>query len=241
MVIHLKGIVLKCIKYGETSLICTLYTDKHGIQQYIINGVRRAKAKTKINLFRPMSILELVVIHKPNKAINRIKEAKFSVIYGSIPFHLVKGSIGLFMIEVAQKSIKEEEENPDLFHFLLQSFQLLDQTSAPLKNFPIYFLIHLSSYLGFLPDFRNTVPPFFFDLKEGQFATNRPSHNYFLASDLSEHLLFFLDQQINEALNLSIPKKDRQQLLNRLIDYYRLHVEGFLSLNSPGILNEVLG
>ena len=42
-----KGIVLGHVKYGESSLIIHVYTEKFGIQSYIENGVRKAKAKQK--------------------------------------------------------------------------------------------------------------------------------------------------------------------------------------------------
>ncbi len=34
-----KGIVLRTVKYGETSVIVTIFTELFGIQSYIVNGV----------------------------------------------------------------------------------------------------------------------------------------------------------------------------------------------------------
>jgi DNA repair protein RecO (recombination protein O) len=38
-----KGIVLRNIKYGETSLVVNIFTELFGIQTYLVNGVRSSK------------------------------------------------------------------------------------------------------------------------------------------------------------------------------------------------------
>jgi len=40
------GIVLRNIKYGETSVVVTIFTELFGVQSYLINGVRVASTKT---------------------------------------------------------------------------------------------------------------------------------------------------------------------------------------------------
>ncbi|MBL7720826.1 MAG: recombination protein O N-terminal domain-containing protein, partial [Chitinophagaceae bacterium] len=60
-----KGIVLRTVKYGETSVIVTLFTELFGIQSYLVNGVRASSKKGtgKANMFQPAAILDLVVYH----------------------------------------------------------------------------------------------------------------------------------------------------------------------------------
>ena len=71
-----KGIVLKTVKYGETSLIVTAYTELFGIQSYLVNGVRSSSRKGpgKANLFQPAAILDLLVTHNELKNLQRIRE-----------------------------------------------------------------------------------------------------------------------------------------------------------------------
>ena len=71
-----KGIVLKTVKYGETSLIGTLYTELFGVQSYMINGVRTSSRKGpgKANMFQPAAILDLVVYHNEMRQLQRIRE-----------------------------------------------------------------------------------------------------------------------------------------------------------------------
>ena len=46
-----RGIVLHVTDYAETSLVVKIYTEDFGLQSYLINGVRKQKAKFKSNLF----------------------------------------------------------------------------------------------------------------------------------------------------------------------------------------------
>ena len=82
MVHNTKGIVLRVVKYGETSVIVTIYTELFGIQSYIVNGVRTTSKKgaSKASLFQPAAILDLIVYHNELKNLQRIKESRWSAL-----------------------------------------------------------------------------------------------------------------------------------------------------------------
>ena len=69
MIHKTKGIVIRVVKYGETSVIVSIYTELFGIQSYIVNGVRTSskKASGKASQFQPAAILDLVVYHNELK------------------------------------------------------------------------------------------------------------------------------------------------------------------------------
>ena len=54
-----KAIVLKTIKYGDTSLIIHVFTKEHGKIAFIVKGARKVKTKIKANIIQPLSILEI--------------------------------------------------------------------------------------------------------------------------------------------------------------------------------------
>ena len=60
MIHKTKGIVLRAVKYGETSLVVTIFTELFGLQSYLVNGVRTPtkKGTAKANLFQPAAMLE---------------------------------------------------------------------------------------------------------------------------------------------------------------------------------------
>jgi DNA repair protein RecO (recombination protein O) len=113
-----KAIVLRTVKYGETSLVATLYTELFGVQAYLINGVRTdKKSGTKANLFQPGTLLDTIVYHHPSKNLQRIKEVRIATIYQSIHRQIIKNAIAIYVVELISKTITEPECNPELYHF----------------------------------------------------------------------------------------------------------------------------
>lgn len=235
MLIKTRGILFKALKYSETSLILDVYTEEKGLQKYIISGVRSKGAKMKMGILQPTSLLDLVAYYRENKPINRIKEIKAAYIYQHLPFDVLKGTIGLFMVELAQKTIKEEETNYALFSFLFQQFQALDQLATIPSNFHLFYLLQLTTYLGFAPTANWSATRPFFDMKEGRFVEEEPLHQYAPNRVISEQIGLLLNGQVPV-----LTRKQRQTLLEVLIDFYRLHVENFTGLNTHAVLKEVL-
>jgi DNA repair protein RecO (recombination protein O) len=58
-----KGIVLRTIQYGETSVITSIYTELFGLQSYIVKGVRKASKKKQpaALYFQPGAMLDMEV------------------------------------------------------------------------------------------------------------------------------------------------------------------------------------
>ena len=235
MLIKTRGIILKAFKYSETSLILDIYTEEKGLQKYIISGVRSKGTKQKTGILQPTSLVEMVAYYRENKPMNRIKELKPAHIYRSLPFELLKGTIGLFMVELAQKTIKEEEANPALFQFLFQQFVALDEAATMPSNFHLWFMLRLAKYLGFAPSGQWSSDTPYFDMKEGHFSAEDPVHQYAPSPAISQQIGILLKQQPP-----SITRQERQALLELLIVYYRLHIENFPGLNTHAVLKEVL-
>lgn len=242
MLLTTKGIVLKTFKYSETSVIAKVYTEQWGIQSYLLSGVRKKKSKSKMALLQPLSLLELVVYYQENKSIKRVKEMRLAYTFERVPFEIITSSLAIFITEILYKTLKEEENNPTQFQFLWQTIINLDTTKSPLRNYPISFLLQLSQYLGFFPNqnfFRTERP--IFDLKEGHFTHRIPEHDYFIPLPLSEQLATLLDLTLVERLQVVITRKNRQYLLQALLDYYKFHVEGCKDIRSIKVLTSVLG
>ena len=168
-----KGIVLRAVKYGETSLIVTMFTELFGLQSYLVNGVRTStkKGSGKANLFQPTAILDLVVYHNELKHLNRIKEFKWSYLYQHIFSDVPKNAVALFMIELLTKCLKQPEANPELFEFCEDAFIHLDEsTGSVMANFPLFFALHLPVFFGFRISDEYSDKNSIVDLQEGMFV-----------------------------------------------------------------------
>ncbi len=240
MIIKTRGIIFRTVKYSETSYIADIYTEEKGLRSYIISGVRKKKATVSQSLLQVMSLVDLVAYERKGKDINRIKEIRPAYIFQEIPFSIYKSAVGLFLIELCSKSVKEAGANPELFAYIFNSFQFLDQSPDSISRIPLVFMTELSGFLGFQPRENYSKAAPFFDLKEGLY-TNVPSHgSLFLDENLSEKFFRLTKSSLSLSHELELSKKDRKVLLEKLISYYQLHVEGLKGLNAHKILEEVL-
>lgn len=239
-----KGIVLRAVKYGETSLIVSIYTELFGLQSYLVNGIRVATKKGggRANHFQPATMLDLVVYHNDLKNLQRIKEFQWGFMYQHILFDVIKNSVALFMIELLQKTIKEPESNSDLFHFIEDALIHLDESEAAVvANFPLFFAAHLTNFFGFRisDEFgeRNTI----LDLQEGAFISERPLHPYLLEEPYSQLVSQLLQtQQPHELKEIRINQEKRRILMQAYQLFYALHVPDFGSMKTLPVLKEVL-
>lgn len=224
-----RGIVINFIKYKESSIITKIYTEKFGLQTYIENGVRSSKGKNKIALFQPLTLLDLVVYHNHKKEIHRISEIKCSTSFRSIPYEIKKSCCALFLNEVLNKSLKEASENVALFGFLQDAILYLDIHDEHIENFHLYFLLNYCFYLGFAPENGKEIFDQFF------------SFSYQIPHDLET--INFIDQIINQDFghSLIINRGQRNQVLEVILAFYRLHVEEFGEIRSLAVLKDVLG
>ena len=118
-----KAIVINTIKYGDTSLIATCYTENCGIKTYILKGVLKAKkAKIKTAYFQPLMQINLMANHNNKGALNSIRDVEVVHFYNSIYTNIKKQTISLFLAEILYYSIKEEEQNSSLYKYLETSF-----------------------------------------------------------------------------------------------------------------------
>jgi len=240
-----KGIVLRAVKYGETSLIVTIFTELFGLQSYLVNGVRTSskKGSGKANLFQPTAILDMVVYNNELKHLNRIKEFKWSYLYQHIFSDVPKNAVALFMIELLTKCLKQPEANPELFEFCEDAFIHLDEsTGSVMANFPLFFALHLPVFFGFRISDEYSDKNSIIDLQEGMFVSERPDHFHFLEgkqAEVTSELLKMMQPEELEQLKLN--HDFRRQLLFAYETYYALHIQDFGTMKTLPVLKEVLG
>lgn len=236
MLVKTRGILLHTLPYGESSVIVEIYTEEMGMRKYMLNGARGKKSRIKPSCLQIMALLDLVVYEKNMGHLQRVKEINNAQVYKGIPFDLYKGSMGLFMADVIRKAVRQTNPEPGLFKFLYHSFVTLDHLEERNPMYHLIFLLQLSGYLGFQP-----IPPpegvenYLFNMREGCFEADIPDHGDF--ADLETSSL------LSRLMRISFPrlkKRERALILEVLIKYYRLHIEGFPEIQSHHILQQVL-
>jgi DNA repair protein RecO (recombination protein O) len=239
-----KGIVLRVTKYGETSLIALIYTEQFGIQSYLIQGVRNGGVKKayQANYFQPGALLDLVVYHHEQKTLQRIKEYKWYYVYCSLMQDVIKNSILLYIIEVATKTIKQPETNPDLFAFMEECIIWLDKCdTSEAANFPIYFNLHFSSFFGFQMMNDSNEKNNVLDLVNGKFLSEIAHHSQCYKGDVIPLLKELIRvMHPDELTEISLNRTKRQEMLDLLEKYYSIHLPEFGKLKTLPIIKQLM-
>lgn len=235
-----RGIVLKTTDYGESSVIVQVFTEKLGLQSYIINGVKKPRAKISRNMLQPLHLLDMVVYHKAAGNVQRISELKTSPLLQSIPYDIIKSSMAMFLNEVLYKSIKQQTADEYMFDFVFSAIEWLDHQAEGLANFHLLFLIKLSRYLGFYPDSNQLKDADYFDLKDGVFKRYKPDGLLYLSPPHTQNFARLLQSNFEALPTLKLSNDERRYLIGKLLEYYALHIEGFGNIQSHEILEEVL-
>ena len=235
-----RGIVFKTTDFSESSVVAQIFTEKFGLQSYMINGVRKPKAKIKQNILQPLHLLEMVVYHKSAGNIQRVKEIRHFPIFQTIPYDIVKSSLAMFLNEVLYKSIRQQGPDEILFEFLFHAIEILDSLKDGLSYFHLYFTLRLTRFLGFYPDRALSAIAKYFDLKNGCYTISQPLHQSILQPPFTQFWTDLLNNNFDNLHNLTIKAADRKEILNKILDYYQLHLEEFGEIKSHQVLEEVL-
>jgi DNA repair protein RecO (recombination protein O) len=205
----------------------------------MVNSVRKKNAKVRSSVFQSLSLVEMIVYHKERGGLQRISEIRQAPALRTVPFDVLKSSMALFINEVLYKSIREEEANPQLFDFIFHSIQWLDVHEPANPDFHLLFLVQLSKYLGFYPTDNYSETNTVFNLQEGIFEALTPPHPFFLKQPLSEHFYQILRHLPDFSAHLKIPAHEKRELIERILEYYQLHISGFGNIKSHKVLEQI--
>lgn len=212
-------IVLHSLKYGDSGLILHAYSDLHGRQSFLIQGVRKKTSKISSYWFQPLSLLNAEVYVKKKRDLQRIKEVKPSLVMETLHFDIRKSAVALFISELLYRTLQEIEPNAALFDYLFNAIQLLDKSDKGFENFHILFMIQYSKFVGIYP------------LDHSELHRYTTTSGYEI-SDL-------LNYSLNDMTRLVLDGKTRTALLKSLVAYYNDHLEGMGNIKSLPVLFEL--
>ena len=237
MVVSTKGIVLSSVKYGDTHLIVSCFTEICGLKSYMLHHILSSKkGKLKSSYFQPLTLLELEAVHKDKGSLERIREAKVIHPYQTLHVDMVKTTMVIFLAEVIKNCIKEEERNLDLFQFLETSLLWLDKHEQ-IANFNILFLLKFRKYLRFYPD-TSRFNKKYFNLIEGNFQDSK-TNNYCENGPSVQTLRQFFGIDFDAISGIKLTKAVRYETLNLLLMYYKLHLHNFKNPKSLLVLKQL--
>jgi len=237
MLVSTKAIVLSKLKYKDYDLIVRCYTEKFGVKSYLLRNILKSKkGKFKPAYFQLLTVLEIQADHKTNRSLHYLKDIKLQCNYKTLHTNIIKSAIVMFLSEVLSTILKEEEKDTALYNFIESSLIWFDENEVN-PNFHLIFLIKFTKYLGFYPELPITQASFF-NLEEGRFQ-NTKTNIHSISGDNLTYFKLLLGIKFDVDNNLDINSNQKRELLDMILLYFKLHLDGFKTPKSLTVFNQV--
>lgn len=156
MLAKTRGLVLKEIKYRDTSAICSLYTRDFGKISIILKGGRNPKNRLS-GLFITGNLLEVVLYRTGNRNLSPVREARIINSPMASEPDLDRFSTLYRIIDIVRNTTGSGEKSPRLFDALSQAIETLSWPCQNTDAVLAWFFMRLVSILGFEPSIEQCV------------------------------------------------------------------------------------
>lgn len=221
------GILISCLKYGDTSAILKIFTPQHGLLSFMKKGAFSRQSKRKFQFF-PLSECEISFRLKPEVNLHSLYNLEYLKII-SATTDVKKGTVLLFLSEVLHSALDNQEHNKSVYAFIRAEVDDLEEN--PSVDFHLNFLAKLTRFLGFFPQLENRELPFF-DIISGTYVYGSN------VSTLSEDISLLWKQLFSNA-EVQFEREQKKKLIGALLEYYASHLEGFRQPKSLAVLEAV--
>ncbi len=239
MQLKTEAIVLKTQKLKDNASLIHLYTREIGRATFLLYGAQSKRKGNALAFLHPLSIVSIEVNIKNSRELNVIGEIKQEENNMELLFNPIKSSLAFFIAEILLQVLKTNEQDNTLFDFIRASISLLDKENKSLGNFHIVFLLRLSRFLGFQPSIDTPYNSIYFDLKQVEFTSKQPQHQYFLKAHETEKMKLLLRMNYRNFHLFQFSKSERAEAIDRILDYYKIHSQGFGEIKSLYVLKEI--
>jgi DNA repair protein RecO (recombination protein O) len=205
----------------------------------MVSKAKGKNTKAPKSLFSPLAILDLEVEHQASRDIQRVREARSELFLYDISGSLSKTSMAFFMSEFLSRVLRDTNDSQLLFSFLEQSVQILEITDKSIANYHLVFMLKLSHFLGFYPNLEEYRENSLFDMINGEFVTHQPLHKHFLNRTDSKALSLLARISFENMHRFVFSRQDRINIINKILEYYRVHLYEFPALKSLDVLHEL--
>lgn len=230
-----RAVVLRTFRHGDNSVVLKAYTEAFGARSYIVRVGKRSAARPAH--LQPLARVELVVTERAEREMHHVQEARLEKAYTGATTDQPRALVLLFAQEVFYRTLREESPDNALFNCVLQLLDEIDTSDRP-GHLPLLVLVRLAKHIGFLPEMPQPGDDRF-DLREGRFFHGPPPHAFCMEPMIALGFAELM-RSASTGTELQLGPAVRKELLDQLLAYFRMHVEGFGQLRSPEVLHAIL-
>lgn len=233
MFINTKAIVLHSFRYQDKSLIVKCFTQKEGLSTFFVKNAFSKSKTQNMAYFQPLTLLDIHYKEKKANSLNYFHQVHLSQPYRTITSDFNKSVVVMFLAEILNSVVQENQENEELFVFLEHSLLWYDTCNWN-ADFHIFVLFQITKYLGFHPDdsYHNEL---YFNKREGYFTNDFQYDCY----NEEETLLFKKGLSIELGKSSSLNGVERKQILQLILDYFQTHLHQLKTINSLQVVSEL--
>jgi DNA repair protein RecO (recombination protein O) len=218
MIERVNAYVLSSRKFKDSLRLAHLFTLEYGVQTFLF---RTGKKGENISFFQPLNAIQFSGKKQEGK-LEIAKDMSLSEIYSTIPFHVEKSTVALFISEFLYRCLPEHYVNEEVFHLIQKTTLRLD-SSEKTGTLPIHFLAHFAMEMGFLSE-----------EYEITFENTRTDE-----AILHESLKLFISTSIESDVISNLNRDQRKTLLEELIAFCSAHLDTSIRLNSLEMFHEI--
>jgi DNA repair protein RecO (recombination protein O) len=152
-IVKTNAIVLKSMKYRDTSRIVSFYTEQFGKIRGIAKGARGSKNKFGSSL-DSLARVHLVFYHKEHRDLHLVSQCDIRDSGSLRKGDLKRMAVGLACLELLDQVMHDREQNIAVFRLIDRSLELANMPSHDPSTLLSAFKIQLVSLMGYQPQFR---------------------------------------------------------------------------------------
>ena len=152
-----EALVLKSIKFGDTSKIATLYSKNYGKIKVIAKGIRKPKSKLA-GALQTFSHIQIVFYKKQTAEIYLLSQSEILHSYQALTKDLNRYVFASAAMELLDRLITGEEPHPEIFDLALETLSCME--SSPQKSLEKSFwsyALKLADLLGYKPKLNRCI------------------------------------------------------------------------------------
>ncbi len=242
-IIKTNGLILQAMRWQDSSKIVSFYTEQEGLVKLIVRGALRNKSPLAGKL-ESLSEVSVLYYKKESRSLQILKELDMIDPHHALRTDYQRYPFVLAMLELLRATLEEGHGDPVFYRFLMQMIRGAEKSAHP-ENILIFFILKLTSYLGFKADFNtcfgkkhpaclremNT-----FSLNEGcRVCTDCYRLGGYLERFENSELIYLQNLQKSHYRRIELSEyhhREWKPIIGKLLRYLNLQLETEISLHS---------
>lgn len=243
MIVKTESVVLRSVDYSESSLIATLYTKSQGIVPVIAKGARLPKSRFSAAL-TPGQVLETIYYFKPGRAVQTLSEVSYLQKLDSLRVDLHKMAISVTTLELIGQVVHEQEENSELFDWLVTLLNWINQSEEVTKQLFPYIQLRITELIGIGIQLKNragsSVKEGWLNIESGTISNESGGSDAVMLTE--SQYTFITDSLQSRKVSLvrkMMPLEELNDLIRYLDRYILYHIDGIRPRRSDKIFETI--